>query len=134
MAWSHHSVKTCGSARQGTQGRSCAPPRPVFHVHASSQLIVPVQKEVIAFAPATVANLGPGFDWMGCAVEVRLLKSGALLPTHLLHNLPPTHVQPPCYPLPGYTHDASATGPLPLYCLVVGGQRLTHSSCRAGRG
>lgn len=29
-----------------------------------------VEKEVAAFAPATVANLGPGFDWMGCAVEV----------------------------------------------------------------
>ena len=24
-----------------------------------------------AFAPATIANLGPGFDWMGCAVEVK---------------------------------------------------------------
>jgi hypothetical protein len=30
----------------------------------------PVQKEATAFAPATVANLGPGFDWLGCAVEV----------------------------------------------------------------
>ena len=31
--------------------------------------IDPVQNEVSAFAPATVANLGPGFDWMGCAVD-----------------------------------------------------------------
>ena len=30
----------------------------------------PVSRSVRAFAPATVANLGPGFDWMGCAVEV----------------------------------------------------------------
>lgn len=30
----------------------------------------PVAKECSAFAPATVANLGPGFDWMGCAVQV----------------------------------------------------------------
>lgn len=30
----------------------------------------PVKNECKAFAPATVANLGPGFDWMGCAVEV----------------------------------------------------------------
>lgn len=30
----------------------------------------PVQSEATAFAPATVANLGPGFDWLGCAVEV----------------------------------------------------------------
>ena len=28
------------------------------------------QKSAKAFAPATIANLGPGFDWMGCAVEV----------------------------------------------------------------
>lgn len=28
-------------------------------------------EEATAFAPATVANLGPGFDWLGCAVEVR---------------------------------------------------------------
>ncbi|KAG7670848.1 hypothetical protein Ndes2526A_g01375 [Nannochloris sp. 'desiccata'] len=31
--------------------------------------IDPVQNEASAFAPATVANLGPGFDWMGCAVD-----------------------------------------------------------------
>eukprot|EP00192_Tetraselmis_astigmatica_P013162 CAMPEP_0117665380 /NCGR_PEP_ID=MMETSP0804-20121206/9778_1 /TAXON_ID=1074897 /ORGANISM="Tetraselmis astigmatica, Strain CCMP880" /LENGTH=319 /DNA_ID=CAMNT_0005472787 /DNA_START=281 /DNA_END=1240 /DNA_ORIENTATION=- len=29
----------------------------------------PVEQEATAFAPATVANLGPGFDWLGCAVE-----------------------------------------------------------------
>lgn len=29
----------------------------------------PVATEVAAFAPATVANLGPGFDWLGCAIE-----------------------------------------------------------------
>lgn len=28
-----------------------------------------VQTEARAFAPATVANLGPGFDFLGCAVE-----------------------------------------------------------------
>lgn len=31
----------------------------------------PQQKVAKAFAPATIANLGPGFDWMGCAVEVQ---------------------------------------------------------------
>lgn len=29
-----------------------------------------VEQSVSAFAPATIANLGPGFDWMGCAVDV----------------------------------------------------------------
>lgn len=28
-----------------------------------------VHKYVKAFAPATVANLGPGFDFLGCAVD-----------------------------------------------------------------
>ena len=30
----------------------------------------PAMQEASAYAPATVANLGPGFDWMGCAVQV----------------------------------------------------------------
>ncbi len=30
----------------------------------------PTVRQAKAFAPATIANLGPGFDWMGCAVEV----------------------------------------------------------------
>lgn len=34
-----------------------------------ANIISPVEKEVSAFAPATIANLGPGFDWLGCAVE-----------------------------------------------------------------
>ena len=29
----------------------------------------PVLQSVKAFAPATIANLGPGFDFLGCAVE-----------------------------------------------------------------
>ena len=43
-------------------------PRPV--VAGGKVYIDPIQKECTAFAPATVANLGPGFDWLGCAVEV----------------------------------------------------------------
>ena len=42
--------------------------------HAAPVLIAPslepVLEEVSAFSPATVANLGCGFDFMGCAVEV----------------------------------------------------------------
>lgn len=41
------------------------------HVVAGGKVYLdPVQNDVSAFAPATVANLGPGFDWLGCAVEV----------------------------------------------------------------
>jgi hypothetical protein len=44
----------------------------VRHVVAGGKVYLdPVQDEATAFAPATVANLGPGFDWLGCAVEVR---------------------------------------------------------------
>eukprot|EP00878_Enallax_costatus_P042226 GHUV01049399.1.p1 GENE.GHUV01049399.1~~GHUV01049399.1.p1 ORF type:complete len:112 (-),score=1.84 GHUV01049399.1:12-347(-) len=45
----------------------------VRHVVAGGKVYLdPVQNEATAFAPATVANLGPGFDWLGCAVEVRI--------------------------------------------------------------
>lgn len=45
---------------------------------ANKALIEPVLEEVSAFAPATVANLGPGYDWFGCAVQViaKTLKLG----------------------------------------------------------
>ncbi|KIZ07520.1 homoserine kinase [Monoraphidium neglectum] len=47
--------------------------RPVVSTRAAvaggKVYIDPVKKECTAFAPATVANLGPGFDWLGCAVE-----------------------------------------------------------------
>ncbi|GAX85505.1 hypothetical protein CEUSTIGMA_g12921.t1 [Chlamydomonas eustigma] len=43
--------------------------RGVLKVYAGGKVYAdPVNKECSAFAPATVANLGPGFDWMGCAV------------------------------------------------------------------
>lgn len=35
----------------------------------SSQDPSPVAKSLRSFAPATVANLGPGFDFLGCAVD-----------------------------------------------------------------
>ena len=37
---------------------------------SGKQTIEPVLQQAAAFAPATIANLGPGYDWMGCAVEV----------------------------------------------------------------
>ncbi len=44
----------------------------------------PVEREVAAFAPATVANLGPGFDWLGCAVQVC---ARPLTDSHCIRNL-----------------------------------------------
>eukprot|EP00775_Hariotina_reticulata_P003318 gene3318-3595_t len=47
--------------------RSAARPR---HIVAGGKVYLdPVQDVAVAFAPATIANLGPGFDWLGCAVE-----------------------------------------------------------------
>ena len=62
----------------------------------------PVHKEIAAFAPATVANLGPGFDWMGCAVGVshccmivalalRLHQTGGHLPMPPIMRHSPLH-------------------------------------------
>jgi hypothetical protein len=49
----------------------------VRHVVAGGKVYLdPVQDEATAFAPATIANLGPGFDWLGCAVEVRFRCAG----------------------------------------------------------
>ena len=39
---------------------------------ASANSLEPVAQSITAIAPATVANLGPGFDWLGCAVEVSM--------------------------------------------------------------
>ncbi|CAI5522172.1 unnamed protein product [Closterium sp. Naga37s-1] len=65
-------------AQQKTKSRVCAA-RPAITASAASApeylealLDAPpavARQEVTAFAPATVANLGPGFDFLGCAVE-----------------------------------------------------------------
>lgn len=36
---------------------------------STQNLTQPVRQSVTVSAPATVANLGPGFDWLGCAVQ-----------------------------------------------------------------
>lgn len=79
------SSSAIGTLRAHTLG--CRQAAPHIHHHARSSLhhastrcqavpgtklyIDPTLETVSAFAPATVANLGPGFDWLGCAVEVR---------------------------------------------------------------
>lgn len=55
------------SGRRGTAVARSARGTPV--VAGGKVYLDPVQNEATAFAPATVANLGPGFDWLGCAVE-----------------------------------------------------------------
>jgi len=42
-------------------------------VYAGKMYMDPVTESVSAFGPATVANLGPGFDWLGCAIDVRFV-------------------------------------------------------------
>ena len=74
-----------GIAAAPSTRRCCRSRRPVLRVRASSHgsgvvaggkvYIDPVKQECKAFAPATVANLGPGFDWLGCAVEVSRQRS-----------------------------------------------------------
>lgn len=63
----HRTASRSAIAHRGVVARSS-----VRHVVAGGKVCLdPVQNEATAFAPATVANLGPGFDWLGCAVEVR---------------------------------------------------------------
>ena len=49
---------------------SAAAPPPLTPLLTASRVPTPITDTVTAFAPATVANLGPGFDWLGCAVAV----------------------------------------------------------------
>ena len=51
-----------------TPAASAAAPPPLTPLLTASRVPVPTTASVTAFAPATVANLGPGFDWLGCAV------------------------------------------------------------------
>ena len=37
-------------------------------LQATKSYLDPATTSVAAFGPATIANLGPGFDWLGCAV------------------------------------------------------------------
>ncbi|KAI4367360.1 hypothetical protein MLD38_023105 [Melastoma candidum] len=48
----------------------------------------PVFSSVRAFAPATVANLGPGFDFLGCAVD----GLGDFVTARVDPSIPPSHV------------------------------------------
>lgn len=57
----------CSARRPAQRARGIARAQQV--AGQGKAFIDPVEKEAAAFAPATVANLGPGFDWMGCAVE-----------------------------------------------------------------
>ena len=52
--------------------RRAAPQQLQAQLRSEGGHIHPVRQQAKAFAPATVANLGVGFDWLGCAVEVRL--------------------------------------------------------------
>lgn len=58
----------CSAPRRAQRARGIARAQQV--AGQGKVYIDAVEKEAAAFAPATVANLGPGFDWMGCAVEV----------------------------------------------------------------
>ena len=59
----HHVPRPVGRPLLALKTFAAAPSSP------GKVYIDPVAKEVSAFAPATVANLGPGYDWMGCAVD-----------------------------------------------------------------
>lgn len=72
----------------------------------------PVQSEATAFAPATVANLGPGFDWLGCAVEVGWLASWRSAAA-VVARLPSVKTTvPPSPPASAATAKALITHPL----------------------
>lgn len=66
---------------RATRAGKIAQRRPV---RTFSGKVEPVCEESTAFSPATVANLGPGFDFLGCAVEGQ----GDLVTARLRPDLP----------------------------------------------
>jgi homoserine kinase len=69
------SLRESGVIRPRTATRATSSRLPI--VAGGKVYLDPVQSEATAFAPATVANLGPGFDWLGCAVEVGFIGSSS---------------------------------------------------------
>lgn len=67
----HLRLTGSAGARAAAPGRRCRLVSARAGVYGGKVYIDPVKQECTAFAPATVANLGPGFDWLGCAVSVR---------------------------------------------------------------
>lgn len=65
-----HGIRQCGARADQHQRQHQRQHQPQHQNKQSSSLVRPVRQTARAFAPATVANLGVGFDWLGCAVEV----------------------------------------------------------------
>lgn len=65
-----------------SRNRSCL--RQSVVVHGGKSYLDPVQERAAAFGPATVANLGPGFDWLGCAIDGQ----GDIVTARVLDNVP----------------------------------------------
>lgn len=68
------------SKRRRRSSACTAETRGHLQTPTSSDDLQPVAQHSTAFAPATVANLGPGFDWLGCAVDVSLLSLLSIFP------------------------------------------------------
>ncbi|CAD6241525.1 unnamed protein product [Miscanthus lutarioriparius] len=74
----------------------------------------PVFQSVTAFAPATVANLGPGFDFLGCAVADASLSLGDTVTATLDPTLPPATVSIASVTSPSRPHLADRLSKDPL--------------------
>ncbi|KAL6912373.1 hypothetical protein ACP4OV_001178 [Aristida adscensionis] len=74
----------------------------------------PAFQSVTAFAPATVANLGPGFDFLGCAVADAALSLGDTVTATLDPSLPPATVSIASVASPARPHLAARLSRDPL--------------------
>ncbi|GJM87526.1 hypothetical protein PR202_ga03490 [Eleusine coracana subsp. coracana] len=74
----------------------------------------PAFKSVTAFAPATVANLGPGFDFLGCAVADDSLSLGDTVTATIDPSLPPATVSIASVTSPARPHLADRLSKDPL--------------------
>ncbi|RCV09089.1 hypothetical protein SETIT_1G378900v2 [Setaria italica] len=85
-----------------------------LRVNAAAQDPAPAFQSVTAFAPATVANLGPGFDFLGCAVADASLSLGDTVIATLDPTLPPGTVSIASVTSPSRPHLAARLSKDPL--------------------
>jgi homoserine kinase len=89
-------------------------PRALTRVNAAAQDPAPAFQSATAFAPATVANLGPGFDFLGCAVADASLSLGDTVTATLDPTLPPATVSIASVTSPSRPHLAARLSKDPL--------------------
>jgi homoserine kinase len=80
----------------------------------------PAFKSVTTFAPATVANLGPGFDFLSCAIADASISLGDTVTATIDPSLPPATVSISSVTSPSFPHIVDRLSKDPLRNCALG--------------